>query len=137
MNNSAEAAAIGVMVPAGAMRHCRARMAITGIGPSSKQLTGAASGWRVMRCAVAELSPAARAVLDAALPAYDDEHLYILPAKKHASMIAVAALRAAVDQVIPEDGDMPLNMAHRLSWDARQQVRQQLLAISAELESAQ
>lgn len=54
-----------------------------------------------------------------------------------ARAIAAAALRAAVDQVIPENGDMPLNMAHRLSWDARQQVRQQLLAIAAKLQFVQ
>ena len=75
---------------------------------------------------MAELSPAARAIMNA----YMDED--------RAGRLAVAAvLRAAVDQVIPKNGDMPLNMAHRLSWDARQQVRQQLLAIATELESAQ
>jgi hypothetical protein len=41
------------------------------------------------------LSPAAQAVLDAAFPAYDDEHLYVATGEQHAGMIAAAALRAA------------------------------------------
>lgn len=126
MSNSAELAAIGVMANADAMHRHLTRAGRKLYGPSSKQPTGAASGWRVMRCVVAELSPAARAIMNA----YMDED--------RAGRLAVAAvLRAAVDQVIPKNGDMPLNMAHRLSWDARQQVRQQLLAIATELESAQ
>ena len=45
------------------------------------------------------LSPAAQAVLDAAFPAYDDEHLYVATGEQHAGMIAAAALRAAADQM--------------------------------------
>ena len=49
-----------------------------------------------------QLSPSAQAVFDAAFPVYDDEILYVAPAKKHACMIAAAALRAAADQTAPE-----------------------------------
>ena len=45
-----------------------------------------------------QLSPSAQAVFDAAFPVYDDEILYVAPAKKHAGMIAAAALRAAAEQ---------------------------------------
>jgi len=54
---------------------------------------------------MSELSPAAQAVFDATFPVYDDEILYVAPARKHASMIAAAALRATVDQ--PVDFDVP------------------------------
>ena len=50
------------------------------------------------------LSPAAQAVLDAAFPAYDEEHLYFVSGEQHASMIAAAALRAAADQVLIRPG---------------------------------
>ncbi len=46
-----------------------------------------------------QLSPSAQAVFDAAFPVYDDEILYVAPAKKHACMITAAALRAAADQL--------------------------------------
>ena len=74
-----------------------------------------------------ELSPAAQAVLDA----YNDA------TSRVATDMAViaAALRAAADQVVLEDVDMPINLAHRVRWDARQSVRYQLLAIAAELEN--
>jgi hypothetical protein len=42
-----------------------------------------------------QLSPAAQAVLDAAFSVYDCEALYSLTEEQHASMIVVAALRAA------------------------------------------
>lgn len=45
------------------------------------------------------LSRQAQAVMDAAFPAYDDEHLYAATCERHAGMIAVAALRAAADQM--------------------------------------
>lgn len=46
-----------------------------------------------------QLSPAAQAVLDAAFRIYDEEeHLYVVPAEKHAGMVAAAALRAATQQ---------------------------------------
>ena len=75
-----------------------------------------------------ELSPAAQAVLNAALPVYDDEHLYVAPMEKHAGMIAAAALRASAEQLHYED---------RLGWtgcgyytDFQNQIR----AIASELE---
>jgi len=52
---------------------------------------------------MADLSPAAQAVLDAAFPAYDDETLYVATGEQHAGKIAAAALRAAVDQVAKAD----------------------------------
>ena len=46
-----------------------------------------------------ELSPIAQAVQFAAFRVYDEEeHLYVVPAKKHAGMVAAAALRAAAEQ---------------------------------------
>jgi len=73
-----------------------------------------------------ELSPAAQAVLKAACNTPEDcpyEH------------DLAAALQAAADQVVPAEEDMPLNLAHRVRWDALQSVRYQLLAIAAELKA--
>ena len=73
------------------------------------------------------LSPAAQAVYDAwyeAIDAYSEQD----PPPQLA-----AALRAAADQVVPEEDAMPLNLAHRVRWDALQSVRYQLLAIVADL----
>lgn len=82
---------------------------------------------------MSELSPATKAVLDATLPAYDDEHLYVATMEKHAGMIAAAAIKAVADQVVPEfwhdDND--------IYGETMQNVRSQLLAIAAELEGAQ
>lgn len=50
---------------------------------------------------MADLSPAAQAVLDAAFPEYDCEALYSLTEEQHAGIIAAAAIRALVDQAIP------------------------------------
>jgi hypothetical protein len=80
---------------------------------------------------MAELSPQAQAVLDAVrelCPAPADE-------------IAAAALRAAADQVVPEEPE-PDQSAMTFSdwnlktesWDARMATRSELLAIAAELE---
>ena len=71
------------------------------------------------------LSPAAQAVLDAASDSLD--------CRGYISDQVAAALRAAADQVVPEEDAMPFNLAHRLRWDALQSVRYQLLAIVAEL----
>jgi hypothetical protein len=71
-----------------------------------------------------ELSHAAQAVFDAAFPVYDDEILYVAPAKKHACMIAAAALRAAVAQTQRHPG-------HDL-WQCD---AEDLLAIADELEA--
>lgn len=84
-----------------------------------------------------KLSPAAQAVLDAVLPAYDDEYLYVAPMEKHAGMIAAAALRAAADQVVPPEQERLCN--EERPWDVELcsivDVRLQLLAIAAELEA--
>jgi len=79
---------------------------------------------------MADLSPSAQAVRDAALATYDksipkDDNLWALD---RASV--VAALRAAADQVVPEfwheEGDIYAETKH--------DVRADLLAIAAELE---
>ena len=71
------------------------------------------------------LSPAAQAVLDAV----EDHGKFVY------RNLAAAALRAAADQVVPEE---PLNGGNQ-RWmyerDTRQESRTQLLAIAAELES--
>ena len=74
------------------------------------------------------LSPAAQAVLDAAFPVYDDEHLYVATCEQHAGMIAAAALRAAADQVVPEGGVF-------LSTASAARIRAELLTIASELEN--
>lgn len=79
-----------------------------------------------------QLSPAAQAVLNAAEDAYgynySDFHCC-------ADSVAAAALRAAVNQVVPEE---PLNGGDQ-RWmferDARQASRKKLLAIADELKA--
>jgi hypothetical protein len=86
------------------------------------------------------LSPAAQAVLDAANGASSygpDDCL------NESRWIAAAALRAAADQVVPEEPE-PDQSAMTFSdwnlktesWDARMATRSELLAIAAELEQA-
>jgi hypothetical protein len=76
-----------------------------------------------------DLSPAAQAVLDA-FTGNDTIHgLHLMTPR------LAAALRAAADQVVPIEEAMPLNLAHRVRWDALQSVRFQLLAIADELEA--
>ena len=92
-----------------------------------------------------QLSPSAQAVFDAAFPVYDDEILYVAPAKKHACMIAAAALRAAADQVVPEEQYSPRRgmrpggtgaiSPDEGAEDQRFSTRRKLLAIAAELEA--
>jgi len=87
-----------------------------------------------------DLSPAAQAVLDAANGASSygpDDCL------NESRWIAAAALRAAADQVVPEEPE-PDQSAMTFSdwnlktesWDARMATRSELLAIAAELEQA-
>lgn len=81
------------------------------------------------------LSPVAQAVLDAALPVYDDEYLYVAPMEKHAGMIAAAALRAAADQVVPESiVYIPTSDGTMRRVDELWIVRRGVYAIAAELE---
>lgn len=82
---------------------------------------------------MADLSPAAQAVLDA------------LPSAPHLQIVnratAAAVLRAAVDQVVP-DVDLHVSVAAELlpkdigaaKWSARYEARLQLLAIAADPE---
>jgi hypothetical protein len=76
-----------------------------------------------------DLSPAAQAVLDAV----EDDCIH--PDDKH--RIAAAALRAAVDQVVPVEMDLPPiapDLGHFRQHE-RRLTRQRLLAIAAELET--
>ena len=72
-----------------------------------------------------DLSPAAQAVLDAV--------------KNHGKFsycrLAAAALRAAADQVVPEEPLYGGDQRWMFERDARQESRKELLAIAAELES--
>ena len=70
------------------------------------------------------LSPAAQAVLDAADKAYDQAGTV--------AQGSAAALRAAVDQAAPEQGCQIYGLTER--ENERQQVREEILSIAAELE---
>jgi hypothetical protein len=75
---------------------------------------------------VIELSPAAQAVLDAYINA---------PCGKSRGVWVAAALRAAADQVVPEEMDLPPiapDLGHFRQHE-RRLTRQRLLAIAAEL----
>jgi hypothetical protein len=76
---------------------------------------------------MSELSPAAQAVLDAA---FDPWQSTDTPAS-----IAAAALRAAADQVLPEEPLYGGDQRWMFERDARQACRKKLLAIAAELEA--
>ena len=82
---------------------------------------------------MSELSHQAQAVLDAAFGRWmeiddiDDD----IPGK-----IAVAALRAAADQVVPEEPDYMRN-AIPDAFDRQESIRAEILAIAAELENHQ
>ncbi len=78
---------------------------------------------------MSELSLAAQAVLDAAYQEMD------YAPRRHVQWVTAAALRAAAEQVVPEE---PLEGGD-LRWiferDARQACRKKLLAIAVELEA--
>jgi len=76
------------------------------------------------------LSPAAQALLDAAINAAESPD---------AEAIAAATLRAAADQVVPEQAleDMPGRFVNGCCHSQRQNTRAELLAIAAELEAHQ
>jgi len=84
-----------------------------------------------------DLSPAAQSVMDAAFSVYDCEALYSLTEEQHASMIVVAALRAAADQVVPLPLGFPCNRWINGYLSARQNTRAKILAIATELENHQ
>jgi hypothetical protein len=79
---------------------------------------------------MANLSPAARAVL------YDARNRWLAAEDDIAAQVAAAALRAAAEQVVPEQVN-PVGDAHD---DARRdqwmRIRRKLLAIAAELEAS-
>jgi len=81
------------------------------------------------------LSPAAQAVLDAFLSEWD------VYAVSEARWATAAALRAAADQVVPEeqepvpDVDSVVEMQGWACVSQRQRTRSQLLTIAAELEA--
>ena len=80
------------------------------------------------------LSPAAQAVLDAAFSAYWSAEQ---EAPNDEGMIAAAALRAAADQVVPEQAleDVPGRFVNGCCHARLQDTRAELLAIAAELEA--
>jgi hypothetical protein len=74
------------------------------------------------------LSPSAQAVLDAFLKAPCEDTYYA-----EIEVGLAAALVAAADQVVPEQGCQIYGLTQR--EDERQQVRDQLLSIAAELKA--
>ena len=78
---------------------------------------------------MADLSPAAQAVLDA----FDDCYEIGMFVENWQGECLAAALKAAADQVVPEQGCPIYGLTQR--ENERQQVRSQLLAIAAELEA--
>ena len=78
---------------------------------------------------MAELSPAAQAVLDA----WSDNTLYTREKEPQA---LAAALRAAAEQVLPKIPTSSYLEDYEFGvWDAREDARNELLAIAAELDN--
>ncbi len=74
---------------------------------------------------MADLSPAAQAVLDAFLKAPCDNELSV-----------AAALRAAADQVVPDEPDyMRAAVPSTDWWDKHDSIRSELLTLATELET--
>jgi hypothetical protein len=90
-----------------------------------------------------KLSPASQAVKDAVLALYPDKATQEIGWPLDIPTIA-AALRAAADQVVPEQSEPPCGegepwpQSYQLmadsKWEQRQKTRAELLAIAAELE---
>jgi hypothetical protein len=78
------------------------------------------------------LSPAAQAVKDAAQKLYADRMARKMAWPLDLPVVA-AALRAAANQVVPEQGCQIYGLTQR--ENERQQVREEILAIAAELEA--
>jgi propanediol dehydratase small subunit len=78
------------------------------------------------------LSPAAQTVLDAFLNGYICNPGHNVAFESDRNGLA-AALRAAADQVVPEQGCQIYGLTQR--ENERQQVREEILAIAAELEA--
>ena len=84
---------------------------------------------------MAELSPAALAVMRAAAASYwDPEEDYEVASP---AAIAAAALRAAADQVVPEPNDTDKALLSLAAIRNHCKMRDRLLAIAAELEGHQ
>ena len=81
-----------------------------------------------------ELSPQAQVVLDAFENASDGEYVEGVWIVNERTMLA-AALRAAADQVVPEEPLYGGDQRWQYERDARQESRKKLLAIAAELEA--
>jgi len=79
---------------------------------------------------MSDLSPAAQAVLDAAFTLADN-----LDRDVTETEIIAAAIRAAADQVVPEEPLYGGDQRWMFERDARQACRKKLLAIAAELEA--
>ena len=77
-----------------------------------------------------DLSPAAQAVLDAFLDSPVDAGNYYATRSRQIA----AALRAAADQVVPEPNDIDKGSLSLAAIRNRCKVRDELLAIAAELE---
>ena len=85
---------------------------------------------------MSELSPATKAVLAATFRVYDEEeYLYVVPAEKHAGMVAAAALRAAAEIVAPLSYEDVWTDGRILQYEKDNPVRNKLLAIADELEA--
>ena len=78
-----------------------------------------------------DLSPAAQAVLDAAFSAYWSAEQ---EAPNDEQMIAAAAVKAAADQVVPEETWLGTEEPCYAYYRQRCNTRRDLLAIAAELE---
>jgi len=78
-----------------------------------------------------DLSPAAQAVLDAAMQ-------YEINPECYSRQIAAAALRAAADEVAPEPPESEQKDPDMLKgiWSERRTIREELLAIADELEGS-
>jgi hypothetical protein len=81
-----------------------------------------------------ELSPHAQAVKDAVLALYSDEKVQKFGWQLDVRTVA-ATLRAAADQVLPEEPLYGGDQRWMFERDARQACRKKLLAIAAELEA--
>jgi hypothetical protein len=77
---------------------------------------------------MSELSPAAQAVLDAAYREMD------YAPRRHVQWVTAAALRAAADQVVPEETWLETKEPCYAYYCQRSITRRQLLAIADELE---
>ena len=80
---------------------------------------------------MSELSPGAQAVFDATCREID----YV--PERHVRWAAIAALRAAADQVVPEPNDLDKEILSLAAIRRRMFIRDRFLAIATELEAYQ